>query len=508
LINQRKAGVLLSYLSMGLNTVINFVYVPILLYFLTKEEFGLYQLIGSLIAYMSVMDFGLGNTITRYYSRGMASGSEKEKENILAISSIIYALITLVVLLIGGGLYFFLDSFFNQSLSVNELVTAKMMYLILLINIVVTIPGNLFTAVINSNERFIFSRLLKIVQTTLQPFVVVAIFMRWPSAINLTIIQTVFNVLVIFINGIYCFKVLRIKIKLHQFNTSLVKEMLGYSFFIFLGVVVDQIYWKTDQLILGIAAGTSAVAIYSIATQLDMAFMTFSGNISNVFMPKLSRILTNKEGMNEANRIFIKVGRIQFIVVSLILSGFILFGRQFISYWAGEDFADAYWMALVVMIPLSIPLIQTVGISILQAQNKHGFRSVAYAIIALFNVILSIILVKQFGGMGCAIATSVSLLLGHGITMNIYYHRNIGLDVVGLFFEIRKMLVASILALGVGALISVVLNINSLFMLIVEMGVFVGVFVVFMWLIGFNQYEKGLVRGFVSRISRRGIGAS
>ena len=54
--NQRKAGAFLSYINIGIQTLLGFVYVPLLLYYMGKSQYGLYQLMGSLIAYFGVMD--------------------------------------------------------------------------------------------------------------------------------------------------------------------------------------------------------------------------------------------------------------------------------------------------------------------------------------------------------------------------------------------------------------------------------------------------------------------
>ena len=89
-------------------------------------------------------------------------------------------------------------------------------------------------------------------------------------------------------------------------------------------------------------------------------------------------------------------------------------------------------MTLVIMIPLTIPLIQNLGILILQAKNKHAFRSIVYVIIAVVNIAISIPLAKRYGGLGCAIATSGCLFIGNGIIINIYYYR-IGIKVVQFF---------------------------------------------------------------------------
>ena len=66
--NERKIGIIISYLNILIQAVIGFAYVPILLHYIGKSEYGLYQLIGSFIAYFSIMDFGLTAAVVRFYS--------------------------------------------------------------------------------------------------------------------------------------------------------------------------------------------------------------------------------------------------------------------------------------------------------------------------------------------------------------------------------------------------------------------------------------------------------
>ena len=81
--NQRKMGVVLSYASMLMNIGVGLITVPLMTHFMGTSEYGLYELMGSLIAYMSVMDFGLSSTITRYYSQAIARRDEQGKQAFL-----------------------------------------------------------------------------------------------------------------------------------------------------------------------------------------------------------------------------------------------------------------------------------------------------------------------------------------------------------------------------------------------------------------------------------------
>lgn len=505
--NQRKAGIVLSYVSMFLNIIIGFIYIPILLHFLGKSQYGLYQLMGSVIAYMAVMDFGLSGTITRYYSKYLALNDEENQSNVLAVSSIIYGVLSAIVLIVGVFIYFNLDSIFSNSLTMDELIKAKAIFIIMLVNIAITIPSHVFTAVINSHERFIFIRLLSIIQTVMQPFVVIAVMYYKADVIGLVIVQTLFNISVIAIKVYYSFNKIKAKIKLYSWDKYLVKEMIKFSFFIFLNMIIDQIYWKTDQIILGIVSGTSAVAVYSIASQLDRYYINFSANINSVFLPRVSAISTKTDDMAEINGMFNKVGRIQFAVMSLILTGFILYGKSFILFWIGKDFEKAYYMSLIVMVPLLIPLIENMGIIILQAKNKHAFRSKIYFIIAVLNIIMTIPLAKLYGGIGCAVATSVALFIGNVVIINIYYHKKIGIDIIAFIKEILSMALPVLIAFTIGIIVNHYIETTNLIILALKMIIYILIFSMLMWFMGFNNYEKNIFVDMVNKIKGNRLSA-
>ena len=154
--NQRKIGILISYVNILVHAVLGFVYVPILLHYIGKNEYGLYQLIGSLISYFSIMDFGLTAAVTRYYSKFKALNDKVNMENLLALATRGYAIVTGIILAIGFCCFFFIDYLFGNSMSIHELAEAKKMFILLLINIAITVSTMIFRAIINSHEKFLF----------------------------------------------------------------------------------------------------------------------------------------------------------------------------------------------------------------------------------------------------------------------------------------------------------------------------------------------------------------
>ena len=500
--NQRKAGVILSYVSMGANALIGFIYIPLLLAFLTKEQYGLYQLVGSMIAYIAVMDFGLANTTVRYYSRLRAFKDVRGQENLLATMLRLYMGIAGAIIVVGVILLYALLPFYTKTLSVADLITAKYVYWIMLFNLAIVIPGNIFSAIIQAHEKFIFLRGCHLLNIILQPLLVYIVLHFKASIVVLVIVQTLCNSGLFLANAYYSVFKLKVRFHLHKWEGKIVKEILFFSFFIFLNAIMDQVYWKTGQLILGAVIGTGVVAIYSVTVQLCMSFMGFSANVSNVFLPKLSALAT-QDSMDEINAIFLKVGRLQFYIVMLIFWGFVLFGRQFLCLWIGDSFMPAYTYTIILMAALIIPLIQNTGILILQAKNKHAFRAIVFVIIAILNVCISIPLSKRYGALACACVTAGCLLLGQGLILNLYYAK-LKIKIISFFKDIGKIFV--IVLLPVGLTFWVLKNLSvypSVLMLGLQIVGFTLIYSLTMWFLAMDNYEKNLILNPLKRVFKK-----
>ena len=222
--------------------------------------------------------------------------------------------------------------------------------------------------------------------------------------------------------------------------------------------------------------------------------MGFSSTISSVFLPQLSALATKDESMLQINAIFNKVGRLQFYVVMLVFLGFFLFGKDFIMLWVGADFIPAYTYALILMFGLIIPLVQNTGILILQAKNKHAFRSIVFVLIAVLNLILSIPLAKKYGALACAWVTTACLLLGQGLILNVYYHKKIKLDIITFFKQLLRILLIICVPFLLCLCIKNMLHLeNTVWTLCSGIVIFTLLYAVSIWFFAFNTYERGLI---------------
>jgi O-antigen/teichoic acid export membrane protein len=388
---------------------------------------------------------------------------------------------------------------FGSTMTAMELDKARVMMILLVLNLAVTFPMSIFGSIITAYEHFVFPRVVNICRILLNTVVMICLLHMGYKAIAMVIVQTVFNLFTLLLNFIYCKRNLKIKMYFRKFKWGFLKEVAIYSFWIFLNVIMDRIYWSTGQFVLGAVVGTAAVAVFAVAIQLQHMYMQFSTAISSVFLPKVTGMVTTGNDNKAISDLFIRTGRIQYIIMAFILSGFIVFGRQFIALWAGPGYEDAYVISVLFFVSLLIPLIQTLGITILQARNQMKFRSLLYIAIALVALVFQIILAKNFGGIGCAIAVAGALLLGQGLIMNIYYARKQGIEIGRFWKEISKMSVVPVLLSVVALYVIGYFSIDSWLKLFGAILSFCVVYIPLFWIFSMNKYERELVNKPLNR---------
>ena len=490
--NQLKAGALLNYIVIILNMLVGLLYTPYMLRMMGQNEYGLYSLVASVISYLTVLDLGLGNAIVRYTARFRAEGKIIEQYEMFGMFLVLYFVIGIVAFGCGLGLFFNVEAMFGNTMTVEELDKARIMMLFLIFNLAFTFPMSIFGSVITAYERFVFPKTINIFRILLNTAIMICLLEMGYKAVAMVILHTVFNVLTLFINFIYCKYKLRIKIIFRNFQWGLLKEVAVYSLWIFLSVIMDRIYWSTGQFVLGAFASTAAVAVFAVAIQLQHIYMSFSTAISSVFLPKVTGMVARNENQQEISDLFIRTGRIQYIVIAFVLTGFILFGKQFIILWAGPEYSDAYLITLLFFVSLSIPMIQNLGITILQARNQMKFRSLLYIVVAVFSLVSQILLAKVYGGIGCAISISGALLLGQGLIMNFYYWKKQNLNIIIFWREIFKMSIVPIFMSVVCMHLLKFFKLDNWYSLLIAIAIFAVVYIPLFFRFSMNHFEKKL----------------
>ena len=485
------------------NAVLALFYVPLLLQFLTVSEYGIFELGSTIIVFLSMMDFGLSAALSRFYVYEEAT-DHRRLPDLIATSLLIYAFLTAVAVLLAFWMLSSVDTLFGNSFSESELVLTRQAMLLVLINCLFVIPATWVTGLITAKERFVFLRGLTLVRSAFQ-FALIALVLVMSSSVVLALgVQVAMNAVVLVVSLWYAIARAGLELRVGRWRWSQARAMLSFSLLLAVIVAFDLVFWRTGPFILGAVSGTAAIASYAIVTRLIVSVvMPLGTSISSVFLPRLTQLDSLPGGSVEIGRLFIRIGRIQAILVWGLVGGFALLGQDLIHLWIGDQFADVYPSALLLMLGLSISTIQSLGNSILQARNQLGFKAGLFATMLVIFLSLSIPVASHFQVIGLATLGAIVLFLGTGPVMNFYYHHKIGIDTAAFFRStlpaLLPVLVAMAIVFGARRVIPVQDSWLSLGLWSI---VFLLLYTVLLWFLFLNAEEKAPARGIVARIRR------
>ena len=500
-----KWGSFLSYVQLFFSIVISLFYTPIMIRLLGQNEYGLYQTVLSTVSMLCILSLGFHSGYIRFFTRYRKNN---DREAIFRLNGL-YISVFLVIGLVAFACVMYLSNhaslLFDKGLTEAEYALAKKLLVILAVNLGVYFPASVFETIISAHEKFVLQKAVAILGTLLSPLVTLPLLFMGFRSVAIVLVSVSINFLTHFVN----FYVVRYRLKqkfyFSGFEKGLMKSLVSFTIFIGLDLIINQINWNVDKVLLARFQGTAQVAVYSVGMSIYHYFSEFASSISYVFTPKIHGIYNQyREDPQRRNEeftdLFINVGRIQFLLLALLASGVILWGREFIGYWVGEGYEDAYWVALLLVLPSLIALIQNVGIEIQRSMNKHQFRSIAYMLMAIINVGLTIVLCQRYGSVGAAVGTAISLVLANGITMNIYYFKKCGINIPRFWKNIgiqaRGLVVPVLLGIGMKRLFPV----NSAWMMLAQIAVYTFIYAVSMWLVGMNDFEKSLITGIAGKL--------
>lgn len=496
--NNIKFATILSYITLFLGSFLSVVYTPFMLSKLGSSEYGLFSLVNTIISYLFLLDLGLGNAVIRYNSKYLAQKNYKKLSGLNGMFLSLYSAITVLAAGTCFVIYTNMNTIFGQGLSLVEINQLKIMFIIAIINLVFALPLSVFNGIILAYEKFVFTKILALIRTVLNPLVMILVLFFGYGAIGMLAASTALNIFLGFVSVYYCFKNLKIKLNFCYFDKKLFYNIFQYSFFIFLTAIASRIYWSTDQFLLGMFVGAAPIAVYAIGSQLNGYFTSFSNVISSLFLPKLTKIIQEENFEKKAMELLVKISRIQYFIATFVLLVFIFIGQSFIEIWAGDGYQDSYWIAVLIMVPQLFSIVQSLFATLLEAMNKHRVKSLIYLFVAILNVVITLLLIPSLGIFGCALGTAIGMII-NAIANNVYYSKYLKLDMRYYWKKMAKLLPATVIVILGSYGLSVIINPKS----IVEIGLYSTIFgllyLVTFWFLGFNELEKKMILSVVKR---------
>lgn len=502
---QIKLGALMSYFTIAFNMIAGLLYTPWMIEQIGQSNYGLYTLATSLIT-LFVMDFGMSAAVSRFVSKYNAAGDQEAVNNFLGIVYKLYFVIDAIILIALVTVSFFVESIYDN-LTSSELETFKILYVIVGLFSVISFPFTNLNGILTAYERFVD---LKFADLFNKVFVIVAMIIALLldyGVYALVTVNAIAGLLTIVIKLIIIHRKTDVRVNLKYRDKKMLKEIFGFSAWTTISSLAQRLIFNiTPSIIAAVSVtGSVGVALFGLGQTIEGYVYTFATAINGMFMPRISKIIYDGKKETDLMPLMIRIGRIQCMIIGILVVGFISVGQSFIiDIWNKPDFAESYLCAVLLIIPSFFYLPMQIAHTTLIVENKVNLQAYVFIIMGVLNVGLSLVFSKYLGALGASLSIFIAYMV-RTIIMALIYQKVLKLDMKKFFKEtFVKITPFLLLTLVVGLAME---NFNplphGLLRFAINGTVLVGCFGILMLVKGFNQYERNLVFGIVKKLLRK-----
>lgn len=479
---------MLSYISIAVNIISGLLYTPWMVDTIGKSQYGLYTLANSLIT-LFLVDFGLSSATGRYLSKYNAEGDREGAERFLGAIYKLYLIIDVVIMTILVVVFFLLDRIY-VNLTPAELEQFKVVYVISALFSVINFPFVTFNGILTAYEKFVPLKLADLCYRFCNiGFTVIALLMGY-GLYALVAVHAVVGLLVLVLKYIIIRKSVPVKVNFRNTDKGIYKDIFGFSVWVTVSSLAARLVFNITPSILGIVASSEAIAVFGIVSTIEGYTYTITTAINGMFMPRISKIIAGGNSEKNLNRLFLGVGKFQFILNGLIVAGFAVVGRSFIRLWMGEDYLLAYGGILLVLLPGLFYNSLQIANTTMVVTNKVKLTAIVSVVTGVVNVGLSFPLSKFFGVTGACVSIFVAYMV-RDILLTVIYHKQLPLNIPHFMKECYlRMSVPVIFTVLCGMAVNHFLPDGGWLMFVVKAVIVVGIYAVATLIFALSTEER------------------
>ncbi len=413
--NQRTAahnlmtGTAAKYVLLAVNIVLGALMMPFNVRHLGTADYGLWMLVASMTYYFALLDLGYGNGLVRHVTAADARGDVDGMNAILSTFVVVYSVLGAaafagIVLLAVYAVPAF------PHLTAAQVTTGRWVLLALGLRLAVGFPMTVFGAVTNARQRFALNTWVAVVVAIINALVTYVVLETGHGLLTLVPATVTVSLLSYVAYGAVAKHVFpELHLTPRRFSRVQLREVTAFSLYLFVISISAQIGFNLDNLVIGGFIGTSAVAVYSVASRLADYQRQMCGQFNGLLFP----VVVDFEARGDASALratLVDGTRIAVGLVAGVTLALVAFAKPLVLRWMGPAFAES----VPALYALAIAGIVLVGQgplgNILLVVGRH--RLVAFGSLAesLVNLVLSVLLVRRFGITGSALGTMFAVV--------------------------------------------------------------------------------------------------
>jgi O-antigen/teichoic acid export membrane protein len=382
-----------------------FLLTPFILNQLGQGHYGMWVLVGSTVAYSSLLDLGIAGAVIKYVAEYRARGENEQAQTLIATAMRLYCFIGLIAVVLSAILAPIVLDLFN--VLPHERATAATLVLLSGITVGISIPCSLTVAILRGLQRFDLINFISSVGTLISLGAVVAALLMGGGIVSMVAVN-VPVILAMQLVSVYLIKRAAPELRLgwRGAKRSLVRPILSFSSSLFVIDIATRLQTKTDEMVIGVFLPVSSITPYSLARRLSEVAQILTDQFMKVILPLASELHAENDRAR-LRSLYITSTRLTIAIFLPVGCVLVVFAKPILSAWVGADYAQYSYLVTILTLASLIVTSQWPAGSILQGIARHRPLAVMAICSGLANLVLSIALIYPLGLTGVALGTLI-----------------------------------------------------------------------------------------------------
>lgn len=401
-----RRNVISSYLTTATLALVGLVMTPVLVRGLGAEGYGIWALVGSLILYFELLEFGLGKAAPKYVAEFAARGDADRLRRAIATAFWILVVPGLVAILLGAATAAVFPGLFGVSPQLSS--AAQVLVLLVIFDLAVSIPGDTFGGTLMGLQRFDLINATLIVVAVAQAIAWAIVLASGGGLVMLGVVTVALSLVGQLARYLIVRRLLPgLSLSRRQLDRSLVRPFAGLSAWFALIDVSIVVLSRIDTVVVGLSVGVAAAGIYAIGQKLILLVDQLIVPATKMFFPHSSELDAQQDptGLRASLITGTRLSLAVAIPMCLVMA---TLAERILRAWVGRGFNDAGLVVVFLAAALVITSLTRTSLLMLQGMGRARVPAIMIVAEAVLNLGLSVGLAQVMGLQGVALATLIA----------------------------------------------------------------------------------------------------
>lgn len=401
------------------NIVVAFIMSPVYIRVLGNRDYGLWELVMSVVGFMGVLDLGIGGSLVRFVSIADGKQDREDLQQTMSTALAFFIPVGLVAIVLFGGLSYSPGLIAGRE--TQDIANLGMVFMLLGVNAAMIFPLQVFTATLAGLQRHYFLNCVRLVLLVGRAGLCYYLLFRYPSQglLVMALLTPCFTAIqmFMFVGAVWMDKTIP-RMTWAAVTERKALEMIGFGAKSATMLIASRLQNQSVPIIIGHMIGLGQIVYFVMPNRLIDYAKGMSRAIGYPLTPYFGATI-GRGNHHELEDSWLKTTLTLQTISLAIPIGIFFCGETFLALWIGPEYSEAGRMVLFILLAgLVADSLATNAYSILTAQGRHGKSASMWLVCSVLSIFLGVGGAYFWGVTGVAAGTTFATVLGNLLTVS------------------------------------------------------------------------------------------